>query len=75
MLLAGISGAVKGQGLAAGAIVLSYGLYAAFLAFVAALLVSWFAEDKNIIRINRVMLLLLLVIIVIIAIRIFLLSR
>ncbi|GHB76428.1 hypothetical protein [Persicitalea jodogahamensis] len=51
---AGLTEAGKGQGLAGGAIVLSYGVVAALLALVIALFVACYASHAAIVKINRV---------------------
>ena len=61
MFVAGLTGAGEGQGLAAGAIVLSYGFIAAVIGFIGSLILSWFAGDKTIVRTNRLLVIILIV--------------
>jgi hypothetical protein len=54
---AGLAGAGEGQGLAASATVLGYGVLSGFLALVTAVVLSRFLGEAVIRRINRVLLL------------------
>ena len=52
---AAISGKAQGQGLAGGAIIISYGILLAVVAFLVSLFVAWNATVKTIIRLNKLL--------------------
>ncbi len=54
MIIAGLLGAGKNQGLAAGAIVLGYGVMAAFFAWLAALLIVAYGSSRLVVMFNKI---------------------
>lgn len=71
MTIAGITGAGKGQGLAAGAIVLSYAFYTSMTAFVIALIFCYHSDPLKIKKANRVLVIVLVILLAGVAVRIF----
>lgn len=71
MTIAGITGAGKGQGLAAGAIVLSYAFYTSMAAFIIALIFCYHSEPVKIKKANRVLAVALIILLAGVALRIF----
>ena len=69
MLVAGLTGAAKGQGLAGGAIVIGYGFITACCAFILAIVAAYTFENNIIKKINRVFLGVLAMVAVFIAYR------
>lgn len=75
MAFAAATGAAKGQGLAGGAIVFMYGIFAASVGLVAALVFCYKADPLLIKKINRVMAVVLILILAVIAVRIYLMKE
>lgn len=71
MSFAAITGAAKGQGLAGGAIVFMYGVYAAIAALLTALIFCYHADHVKIKKANRILAIVLVVLLVAISVRIF----
>lgn len=67
---AGITGAAEGQGLAGGAIVLGYGVIAAFIALLVSFIIAYYTEREVIVRMNQILGIILLIFIAITAFRI-----
>ncbi|HMQ67812.1 MAG TPA: hypothetical protein PKA90_02710 [Ignavibacteria bacterium] len=74
MSFAAITGAAKGQGLAGGAIVFMYGVYAAIAALMTALIFCYKADPARIKKANRILAIALVVLLVAITFRIFLMN-
>jgi len=70
MAIAGVTDAAKGQGLAGGAIVFMYGVIMAIIAFIISLFVTYNANFKTIIRINKILGILLLLAICLVVFRV-----
>lgn len=71
MAFAAITGAAKGQGLAGGAIVFMYGVYAAIAALITALIFCYHADPVRIKKANRILAIVLVLLIAAISVRIF----
>ncbi|NBC64057.1 MAG: hypothetical protein GVY07_00160 [Bacteroidetes bacterium] len=55
-----ITGAAEGQGLAAGAIVVGYGVFTGFLALLVSFFIAYYASAKVVVRFNQVLAIILL---------------
>lgn len=72
MSFAAITGAAKGQGLAGGAIVFMYGIFAAFAGLLAAVVYCYHADQLKIKKANRILAVVLIVLIAGISVRVYL---
>jgi len=72
---AGITGAAEGQGLAGGAIVLGYGVIAAFIALLVSIIMAYSVQRDLIVQANKILGIIILIFIIITAYRIITIER
>jgi hypothetical protein len=72
---AGLTGAAEGQGLAGGAIILGYGVIAAFFALLFSVFMAYSVQRDHIVRINKILGIIFLIFIAITTYRIFSIER